>query len=62
MRFILAKRRFASRSIQAKRPSRFSVSAGFETVPEGRRCFALLNIPRHLFSEATAAARATGRA
>jgi hypothetical protein len=33
------------------------VEAGFETVPEERRRFALLNIPRHLFSEATAAAR-----
>jgi len=32
------------------------VEADFETVPEGQRRFALLNIPRHLFSEATAAA------
>jgi hypothetical protein len=32
------------------------VEADFETLPEGRRRFALLNIPRHLFSEATAAA------
>jgi hypothetical protein len=31
------------------------VEADFETLPEGRRRFALLNIPRHLFSEATAA-------
>jgi hypothetical protein len=29
---------------------------GFETLPEERRRFALLNIPRHLFSEAIAAA------
>ena len=32
------------------------IEADFETLPEGRRRFALLNIPRHLFSEATAAA------
>ena len=32
------------------------VEADFETLPEGRRRFVLLNIPRHLFSEATAAA------
>jgi hypothetical protein len=32
------------------------VEADFETLPEGRRRFAILNIPRHLFSEASAAA------
>jgi len=32
------------------------IEADSETRPEGRRRFALLNIPRHLFSEATAAA------
>jgi len=32
------------------------VEADFETLHEGRRRFALVNIPRHLFSEATAAA------
>jgi len=32
------------------------IGADFETLPEERRRFALLNIPRHLFSEATAAA------
>jgi len=32
------------------------VEADFETLPEGRRRFVLLNIPRHLFSKATAAA------
>ena len=32
------------------------IEADFETLPEGRRRFAILNIPRHLFSEATAAA------
>jgi hypothetical protein len=39
------------------------VEADFETLPEERRRFALLNIPRHLFSEATAATarRAIGR-
>ena len=31
------------------------VEADFETLPEGSRRFVLLNIPRHLFSEATAA-------
>ena len=31
------------------------VEADFETLPEERRRFAILNIPRHLFSEATAA-------
>ena len=29
------------------------VEADFETRPEERRRFAILNIPRHLFSEAT---------
>jgi len=32
------------------------IEADFETIPEERRRFAVLNIPRHLFSEATAAA------
>ena len=32
------------------------IEADFETLPEERRRFALMNIPRHLFSEATAAA------
>jgi hypothetical protein len=32
------------------------IEADLETLPEGRRRFAILNIPRHLFSEATAAA------
>jgi len=32
------------------------IEADFETRPEERRRFALLNIPRHMFSEATAAA------
>ena len=37
------------------------VEADFETLPEERRRFAIINIPRHLFSEATgeAARRAT---
>ena len=30
------------------------VEANFETLPEERRRFALVNVPRHLFSEATA--------
>ena len=32
------------------------VGADFDTMPEERRRFALLNLPRHLFSEATAVA------
>jgi hypothetical protein len=32
------------------------IGADSETVPDERRRFALLNIPRHLFSEATATA------
>ena len=32
------------------------IEADFETLPEERRRFALLNLPRHLFSEVTAAA------
>jgi hypothetical protein len=40
------------------------IGADFETVPDERRRFALVNIPRHLFSEASAAAarRAAGPA
>ena len=38
------------------------VEADFETLPEERRRVALLNIPRHLFSEATGeAARRAAR-
>ena len=36
------------------------IEADSETLPEERRRFALLNIPRHLFSEATAAATRRG--
>jgi hypothetical protein len=32
------------------------VEADFETHPEERRRFAILNVPRHLFSEASGAA------
>jgi hypothetical protein len=35
------------------------VEADFDMMPEERRRFALLNVPRHLFSEATAANGAT---
>jgi hypothetical protein len=31
------------------------IEADFETLPQERRRFAILNIPRHLFSNATAA-------
>jgi len=39
------------------------IEADFETLPEERRRFAILNIPRHQFSQATGAAarRATKR-
>ena len=37
------------------------IEADFETLPEERRRFALLNIPCHLFSEATAATRDVAR-
>jgi hypothetical protein len=50
-----ATRPFVSRFMPAKRPSRFSSEADLDTMPEERRRFALLNIPRHLFSEAIAA-------
>ena len=55
-RLTLAMRRFASRFFPAKRLSRFLSRPISETLPEGRRRFAILNIPRHLFSEATGAA------
>ena len=32
------------------------IEADFKTLPQERRRFALINIPRHLFSEATATA------
>ena len=32
------------------------IEADFDMLPEERRRFAILNIPRHLFTEATAAA------
>ena len=32
------------------------IEADFETLPQGRRRFAILNIPRHQFSAATGAA------
>ena len=32
------------------------IEADFETLPEERRRFAIVNIPRHLFSEASGAA------
>jgi hypothetical protein len=33
-----------------------SIETDFETLPEERRRFAILNVPRHQFSEATGAA------
>jgi len=32
------------------------IEADFETLPEGRRRFAIVIVPRHLFSKATGAA------
>ncbi len=32
------------------------VEADFDELPEERRCFAILSVPRHQFSEATGAA------
>ena len=51
-----ATRPYVSRFTPPKRPSRIFIEADFEKLPEKRRRFAILNIPRHLFSEATAAA------
>ena len=36
------------------------IEADFDTLPEKRRRFAILNIPRHQFSEATAAVARRG--
>jgi hypothetical protein len=36
------------------------IEADFETLPEERRRFAVLNLPRHQFSEATGAAARRG--
>jgi hypothetical protein len=55
-RLTLVTRLFVSRFIPAKRRLRFFIEADFETFPEERRRFAILNIPRHQFSEATGAA------
>jgi hypothetical protein len=33
-----------------------SIEADYESLPEGRRRFALINIPRHQFSEASGVA------
>jgi len=37
------------------------IGADFDTLPEERRRFALVNVPRHLFSEATGAAARLSR-
>ena len=40
----------------------FFIEADLQTLPQGHRRFAILNIPRHLFSEAiTGAARRTAK-
>ena len=54
MMWTLATQRFVSGFIHET--VEIFIEADFETIPEKRRRFALLNIPRHLFSEAPAAA------
>ena len=49
-------RPFVSRFIPVKETVEIFIEADFESLPEERRRFAILNIPRHLFSEATGAA------
>jgi hypothetical protein len=49
-------RPFVSRFMPAIKTVEIFIEADFDTMPEERRRFALLNIPRHLFSEVTAAA------
>ena len=55
-RSTLATRRFVSRFYSSKETVEILIEADFETLPKERRRFVLLNIPRHLFSEATAGA------
>ena len=46
----------ASRPTPGNETVEIFIEANFETLPQERRRFAILNIPRHLFSEATAVA------
>jgi hypothetical protein len=52
-RWTLATHQYALKFMPARRPLRSFVEADVETRPEERRRFAIINIPRHLFSEAT---------
>jgi hypothetical protein len=47
---------FVSRFILSEETVEIFIGADFETLREKRRRFAILNIPRHQFSEATGAA------
>jgi len=61
-RSISAMRRFGLKCTPARKRWRYSSEADFETHAEERRRFAILNVPRHLFSEATGqAARRAAR-
>ena len=52
----LWRRRRSSEIHSSEETVEIFIEADFETLREGRRRFAILNIPRHLFSQATAAA------
>ena len=49
----MAMRLFVSRFISSEEAVEIFIEADFETLLEERRRFAILNIPRHQFSEAT---------
>ncbi len=48
--------RCVSKFMPATKPSEIFVEADTDELPEERRRFALIDIPRHLFSQATAEA------
>jgi hypothetical protein len=50
---ISAIHQYASKFMPAIETVEIFMEADFETHPEERRRFAIINIPRHLFSEAT---------
>jgi hypothetical protein len=56
MRLTLATRPYVWRFGTREETVEIFIETDFETLPEEHRRFTLLNIPRHLFSEATAAA------
>ncbi|MCP3477695.1 hypothetical protein NLM33_47015 (plasmid) [Bradyrhizobium sp. CCGUVB1N3] len=53
MKSILANHPFAWKFMRAGRLSKIVVEADAETAAEERRRFAIINIPRHQFSQAT---------